>query len=581
MSIFPLPQFETDLKEHLDAEDAATYARLKAPTSLVVRFGAMKLVGEFPYDGQAKPGCGSKLVVRTHRGTELGEMLTSTCPNSGCSKSVSRQEMLQYIENSGGRDYPFFTQGKVLRIATKEDLDAQAKIEQSKHELKMEARRLAEARKSIAKVVDAEPILGNERLTFYYYAEERLDLHHLIDDLQRLHPETRVEMKLVGARDEARLTADYEKCGQHCCCKNFLKVLKPVSMKSAKVQKATLDPLKISGRCGRLMCCLRYEDQTYEELSKRLPRKKSRVGTPEGDGIVVDTQILTQLALVLLDNSDKRVAIAIEDLTPPESATAPPPPAMPPPSGPGHRPMRDGRQPDRAGDRGIDRSADRTRRDAGSPARGADPRRSERSPERDRATDRGPKREPDRGPDRGPVRGREPIGPRAEQTGDDPSIVDFDDIETDMGDAASTKDRSGVSGPNDRGPSDRGPVELGPDGQPRRKKRRRRRRGGGGGSGPDGAGGPQGSPGDGGGAPRPDRAPGDRPPRPQSGPGNEAAREGQAQGQDAGEGQGDGQRRKRRRRRRRGGGSGGGSGPDGGAGGGEGGGGGGGQGGGA
>ena len=67
---------------------------------------------------RAKPGCGSKLVVRTHRGTEIGEMLTSTCPNSGCSKSVSRKEMLEYVENSGGRDYPFFTEGRVLRIAT-------------------------------------------------------------------------------------------------------------------------------------------------------------------------------------------------------------------------------------------------------------------------------------------------------------------------------------------------------------------------------------------------------------------------------------------------------------------------------
>lgn len=563
MSIFPLPQFETDLKEHLDAEDRATYARLKAPTSLVVRFGAMKLVGEFPYDGEAKPGCGSKLIVRTHRGTELGEMLTSTCPNSGCSKSVSRQEMLKYIENSGGRDYPFFTQGRVLRIATREDLDAQARIEQSRHGLKMEARRLAEARKSVAKIVDAEPILGNERLTFYYYSEERLDLHLLIEDLQKLHPETRVEMKLVGARDEARLTADYEKCGQHCCCKNFLKVLKPVSMKSAKVQKATLDPLKISGRCGRLMCCLRYEDQTYEELSKRLPRKKSRVGTPDGDGIVIDTQILTQLALVLLDNSDKRVAVPIEDLTPPESATAPPPPSMPAPSpmgGPGARPMRDARGPERAGERGGERGRDRSRdpdgREGGSPARGADARRPERGPER--APGRGPDR--DRGPARAEVRGREGAPPTGERAPEDPSLVDFDEIETDAGDGGdhAPTDRA----PSDRGPSDRG-AELGPDGQPRRKKRRRRRRGGGGGPEGGGPGGPMGGAIDGG-AGQPERTRGDGAPRPPQVRGNSGGNSGgggeiggeRGGGEGGREPQGDGQRRKRRRRRRRGGGGG-------------------------
>lgn len=559
MSIFPLPQFETDLKEHLDAEDRATYERLKAPTSLVVRFGAMKLVGEFPYDGQAKPGCGSKLVVRTHRGTELGEMLTSTCSNSGCSKSVSRQEMLQYIENSGGRDYPFFNNGKVLRIATKEDLDAQAKLEQSKHELKMEARRLAEQRKSIAKIVDAEPILGNERLTFYYYAEERLDLHLLVEDLQRLHPETRVEIKLVGARDEARLTADYEKCGQHCCCKNFLKVLKPVSMKSAKVQKATLDPLKISGRCGRLMCCLRYEDQTYDELSKRLPRKKARVGTPEGDGIVIDTQILTQLALVLLDNSDKRVAIAVEDLTPPESATAPPPPAAPaytPRPGPGSSSgATPGQRP------GADRRDGPSREGPSRDAAGRDRREPQRPQGRpsDRAPDRGPDRGPGRPSDRPPGR---PV-PASSTPSEDPSLVDFDDIETDAGDgdfnAPDTRGQSDRA-PSDRGPSDRGPVELGPDGQPRRKKRRRRKRGTGPNSGAPG--GPNAGPGSGPGGPRES---GPRPQGPSMSDRGPGPSQGGYQGGPAGgpsDGGPDGPRRKRRRRRRRGGGPNGG--PDGG-----------------
>jgi hypothetical protein len=121
--------------------------------------------------------------------------------------------------------------------------------------------------------------------------------------------------------------ADYERCGQHCCCQNFLKVLKPISMKSAKIQKATLDPLKISGRCGRLMCCLRYEDATYEELRKRLPKNKTRVGTPEGPGIVVDSKILVQLVLVQLDAPDggfgREVAVPVEDLMDPNECPKP------------------------------------------------------------------------------------------------------------------------------------------------------------------------------------------------------------------------------------------------------------------
>lgn len=402
MPIFPLPQFEEDVKAHLDEEDRRRYEELKVPSSIVVRFGSMKLVGEFPYAGTVKPGCGSKVIIRSHRGTELGEMLTSTCPNSGCSKSVSRQEMLQYISNSGGRDYPFFTDGKVLRLATPEDVDAQAKLEQSKNEIKAAAREVARRLRVTAKIVDVEPILGGEVLTVFYASEERIELRDLYRELtQRLG--VRVDLKHVGARDEARLTADYEKCGQYCCCKSFLKVLKPISMKSAKTQKATLDPLKISGRCGRLMCCLRYEDQTYEDLRKRLPRKKTRVGTPEGDGLVLDSQILTQLVLVELDEIGtdgkiRQVAIAVEDLTPPKSMVAPVRPAFVPP------PMRGPRPADRApppGDRAREAGPrDGPPRDGTKPParedRGQRPPRPERRPQAPRP--QGPPQRPPGGP---------------------------------------------------------------------------------------------------------------------------------------------------------------------------------------
>lgn len=324
MPIQPLPQFEADLAEHLkEREDREAYERLNAPTTIVVRFGVMRMVGEFPYSGDSKPGCGSKIVVRTHRGHEMGEMLTSTCPNAGCASSVTRKEMLDYIENSGGRDYPFYTKGRALRVASPEDMDRQAKIEQSRHGLRAIARDVVKRLKIDAKLVDVEPILGGERTSVYITSEQRIETPELTRELSRALDQ-RVEVRTIGARDEARINADYERCGQYCCCKSFLKVLKPVSMKSAKTQKATLDPLKISGRCGRLMCCLRYEDQTYDELRKNLPHRKSRVGTPDGDGMVVDTQILTQLALVLLDTGE-RVAVPVEDLTKPESATPPPP----------------------------------------------------------------------------------------------------------------------------------------------------------------------------------------------------------------------------------------------------------------
>ncbi|MFN0134129.1 MAG: regulatory iron-sulfur-containing complex subunit RicT [Phycisphaerales bacterium] len=492
MPITPLPQFEADLEA-----DRKLYESLKPPTSMVVRFGDLKLVGEFPYSGDAKPGCGSKLVVRTFRGTEVGEMLTTTCGNSGCSKSVSRQEMLRYIDNSGGRDYPFYTDGRVLRVATKEDLDKQTAIEQSRHGLKMAARRAVESLGLTIKIVDAEPILGGERLTIYYNSEDRPDLRELARMLG-VEFHVRVELRQVGARDEARLTADYERCGQYCCCKNFLKVLKPISMRAAKMQKATLDPLKISGRCGRLMCCLRYEDETYEELRKKLPKRKTRVGTPEGNGFVVDSQILTQLVLVHLDGSERQVAIPVEDLTEPTAAAPEPPPLAGPPADrrgarprdasprddrarePKRRegeavPRREGEPPRSEGDlprpagpvreRSSRRSDQQPRSDqpqqGNRPPRGDQPRRDDR-PRRDEQAR--PANQPSR--DDGSRQSERP--PRQDQPPDADAIRPLDDdlppIDTGM-----EADDAAEASP--------GPESAGtPGGPPRRRRRRRRRR---------------------------------------------------------------------------------------------------------
>lgn len=484
MPIVPLPQFEADA--HLkDQADREAYAALQAPKTMVVRFGSMKLVGEYAYDGSAKPGCGSKMVVRTHRGTELAEMLTSTCSNSGCSKSVSRKEMLEFIDNSGGRDYPFFTEGRVLRVATIEDLDRQSRIEQSKHDLKMRARASAEAAGfGHIKIVEVEPLLGGERTIVHFLSEERVEFRELGPTLAREF-QSRIDFHPVGARDEARLTADYEKCGQYCCCKNFLKVLKPVSMKSAKVQKATLDPLKISGRCGRLMCCLRYEDQTYEELRKRLPHKRTRVGTPEGDGLVIDGQILTQLVLIELDAPDemgrpKQVAIPVENLTPPVSKAAPTRPA------PGEVPARP-----------------EMRSNSGRPGNLRPPR-PPRPPHQQGRPNAPQSAQPPTQRPQAPAPSQPPSS-QGNRHRPNPNDLNLDDIPTDDG----TMDDAPSSGP---------PVGRGPQGEqhggPRRGRRRRRRGPGGNQSG--GPGGGQAGPGNGSG---PGNGPGGRPGGAPRGPG--------------------------------------------------------------
>ena len=175
MSIFPLPVFEADADPHYrdGMSDEEIYGRLEPPSTIVVKFGAMRIVAEFPYNGDAKPGCGSKLTARTHRGTELVEMLTTTCENAGCSKSVTRQELLEYVDNSGGREFPFNTDGKILHVATVEELNKQAALNSDKtHYIKTCNRLIRELALSM-KLVDVEPILGEELLTFYFMAEDR------------------------------------------------------------------------------------------------------------------------------------------------------------------------------------------------------------------------------------------------------------------------------------------------------------------------------------------------------------------------------------------------------------------------
>ena len=442
MSIFPLPVFEADVDpRHREAlSDEEIYASLKPPTSMVVRFGAMKLIGEYAYDGEARPGCGSRLVVRTHRGTELATMLTTTCSNSGCSKSISRQEMREYIENSGGSEYPFYDDGRILRVATIEDLNRQSALDGEKPALVAACRAKAAELGVTMKIVDAEPILGGELLTFYYLAEQRVDFRELVRALAARY-QARIEMRQVGARDEARLVADYERCGQHCCCKNFLKVLKPVSMKSAKVQKATLDPLKISGRCGRLMCCLRYEDQTYEELKAKLPKKNKRVGTSEGPGVVVDSKILVQLVLVRLEHNQQEIAVPVEELMDPENCPAAGSSAER--SGRGSR----GDEPEML--RGLSAEEAQRRVERGHEGTGDPGRYRNQGRGRDRGRDRGRGREPNER--------QQAFRDRAAQQGQQPGEARPDQA----GEATRREDRG-----------------------PRRRRRRRRDRGGGGGDNP-------------------------------------------------------------------------------------------------
>lgn len=290
------------------------------PTT-AIRFGYMRFIGEFTHTPDMKFTCGAKVVIQTRRGIELGEQVSLTC--SGCDKSVSRDKMKEWVTTCGDDAY-FFDAGRILREATAADLTENARIQQDNRVRRDVARRMASEHRLPIRVVECESLFGGERIVFYFTSEERVDFRGLVKDLAQEF-RTRIEMRQVGARDEARLLADFETCGREVCCKVFLKTLRPISMRMAKLQKATLDPTQVSGRCGRLKCCLRYEHESYEDLDKKLPRVGVRISTSHGDGVIVNRQVLTQLVQIRTD-ADKFVTVVAEDILE-VGVKAPPPPA--------------------------------------------------------------------------------------------------------------------------------------------------------------------------------------------------------------------------------------------------------------
>ena len=161
-------------------------------------------------------------------------------------------------------------------------------------------------------LVRIEHIFGGERIIVYYVAEGRIDFRELVKVLAAEF-QTRIEMRQIGVRDETKLLADFGDCGKEVCCNWYLVEMPPVSMKMAKLQKATLDPAKISGRCGRLKCCLRYEYDHYAESLRQMPLAGKIVSTPEGEGKVIGHELLAGLVAVEIPDAGKK-SIPLRDV---------------------------------------------------------------------------------------------------------------------------------------------------------------------------------------------------------------------------------------------------------------------------
>ena len=244
-----------------------------------IRFNANGKIYDFdPAEMQFLPG--DKVMVETARGIECGDVARA---NREC-KEV-RDDLKP-----------------VLRRATPEDLErAEKNAQKAREAMKICQERIA-AHKLEMKLVDAEYAFDNSKITFNFTAEGRVDFRNLVKDLAAtLH--VRIELHQIGVRDEAKKLGGIGICGQPFCCSRFLREFQPVSIKMAKEQGLSLNPTKISGSCGRLMCCLKYEQDAYEELIKLSPKVGAVVMTPEGRGVVTDSNILTGKVKVRLDKN--------------------------------------------------------------------------------------------------------------------------------------------------------------------------------------------------------------------------------------------------------------------------------------
>jgi cell fate regulator YaaT (PSP1 superfamily) len=207
---------------------------------------------------------------------------------------------------------------RVLRVADARDLQRLEADQRRAAEALAFARERARARSLPIKMFRAELHGGGARATFYFAAEQRVDFRELVRDLaSKVH--ARVEMRQVGVRDEAKMVGGIGSCGRELCCSTFLPKFAPVSIKMAKNQNLALNPTKVSGQCGRLKCCLVYEEANYVEAAKRLPRSGKRVTTPEGVGRVGDVDVLRERVRVYFEDQPPKVFAAadVRQLTPP------------------------------------------------------------------------------------------------------------------------------------------------------------------------------------------------------------------------------------------------------------------------
>ena len=229
---------------------------------------------------------GTHVIVETARGVEYGTVMIAP-------REVADDKVVQPLKS-------------VIRVATKEDEKQERRNkEKEKDAFKICLEKIAKHKLEM-KLVEAEYTFDNNKLLFYFTADGRIDFRELVKDLASVF-RTRIELRQIGVRDETKILGGIGICGRELCCKSYLSEFAPVSIKMTKEQNLSLNPTKISGVCGRLMCCLKHEEETYEELNRRLPNVGDHVTTDDGlKGEVSSVNVLRQLVKVIVDVDDEK-----------------------------------------------------------------------------------------------------------------------------------------------------------------------------------------------------------------------------------------------------------------------------------
>ena len=250
-----------------------------------VRFKQVGKVYYFDPDGITAQK-GDYVIVETARGIECGEVAMEN-------RQVSDDNIVKPLK-------------KVIRSATPEDLAQVKKNQEKQHSaFKICSEKIAQHKLDM-KLVDVEYTFDNNKILFYFTADGRVDFRELVKNLASIF-HTRIELRQIGVRDKAKMVGGLGICGRPFCCASFLDDFQPVSIKMAKTQNLSLNPTKISGTCGRLMCCLKYEQDAYEDLIRTSPKLDSFVDTPEGRGTVVDIDLLRQRVKVRMEDEPETI----------------------------------------------------------------------------------------------------------------------------------------------------------------------------------------------------------------------------------------------------------------------------------